>query len=177
MSATELFTITDGGRRRAANETVASGTGSRSTEIDRSPSRILLVVDHAQNRELLGDALSEPYSVVVPRDFDDSFAHPHDLYVLDREAFDPDGWVTVSVADNGPGVPDGQYAVLERGEETTLAHANGLGLWIVYWIVRRAGGELSVSDGDDTGTTVTMRLPTVDPEGPVASRPRGDIRQ
>jgi len=76
------------------------------------------------------------------------------------------GWVTISVVDNGPGIPEMQHAVLGRGEETDLVHASGLGLWIVHWIVASAGGELSLTDDDGTGATVTMRLPTVGHDGP-----------
>lgn len=73
-----------------------------------------------------------------------------------------DGWVTITVEDDGPGIPDEQQAVLRDGTETQLQHGNGLGLWVVHWIATTAGGELSLSDADDQGATVTLRLPTVD---------------
>ncbi|MWV40545.1 histidine kinase N-terminal 7TM domain-containing protein [Natrialba sp. INN-245] len=65
----------------------------------------------------------------------------------------------VSVSDDGPGIPDYELSVLERGEETPLEHGSGLGLWLVTWCVRMLGGGLSFET--DGGTTVTVRLPTV----------------
>jgi PAS domain S-box-containing protein len=79
-----------------------------------------------------------------------------------------DGWVTITVEDEGPGIPDEQLTVLRNGEETQLEHGNGLGLWSVQWIVQSAGGELTFATRDDEGTVVTMRLPTVRP----AAHPR-----
>lgn len=79
-------------------------------------------------------------------------------------------WVELTVADDGPGIPEDQQAVLREGQETQLQHGNGLGLWAVHWIVTIAGGELTLSNGDDQGATVTLRLPTVGPNYP----PRDD---
>jgi signal transduction histidine kinase len=71
-----------------------------------------------------------------------------------------DGCVQVVVADDGPGIPESELAVVERGVETQLDHGSGLGLWVVAWGVRSLGGSVDVDAGDD-GTTVTLRLPTV----------------
>ncbi len=73
-------------------------------------------------------------------------------------------WVEITVEDNGPGIPDAQQAVLQKGEETQLQHGNGLGLWTVHWIVTTAGGDLTLSNRDGPGATVTLRLPTVGPD-------------
>jgi len=67
------------------------------------------------------------------------------------------GDVVVEVADTGTGIPGHEYDVLEQPGETTLSHASGLGLWLVYWTVRESGG--SVAFTDDDGTTVRFRLP------------------
>lgn len=66
----------------------------------------------------------------------------------------------ISVRDRGPGLPDAERAVLRGDEETPLEHGSGLGLWIVNWIVTSLGGEISVTDHDPTGTTVTLSLPS-----------------
>ncbi|MEY7851563.1 histidine kinase N-terminal 7TM domain-containing protein [Natrarchaeobius sp. A-rgal3] len=65
----------------------------------------------------------------------------------------------VAVNDDGPGIPDHELSVLERGEETALEHGSGLGLWLVTWCVRMLGGDLTFETED--GTTVTVHLPTV----------------
>ncbi len=73
---------------------------------------------------------------------------------------DGDGAV-IRVADNGPGIPDGERAlVTEDREITQLDHASGLGLWLVNWVVTRAGGSLTFADREPRGTVVTLRLPT-----------------
>jgi signal transduction histidine kinase len=69
----------------------------------------------------------------------------------------PEG-VAVSVADDGPGLPKNELAVVESGEETPLEHGSGLGLWLVRWGSRRLGAELSFDVSGD-GTTATLTLP------------------
>jgi len=80
-------------------------------------------------------------------------------------ADDCDGIVTVTVADDGPGVPEEERRVLLCGEETPLQHSDGLGLWLVNWVVRSSGGDLSLDDADPRGSRVTLRLPTADQDG------------
>jgi PAS domain S-box-containing protein len=65
----------------------------------------------------------------------------------------------VTVADDGPGIPEYERAVLRRGEETPLAHGSGLGLWLVYWVVTMNGGRLEIRDNDPQGTVVEIVLP------------------
>ncbi|QLH80502.1 histidine kinase N-terminal 7TM domain-containing protein [Halosimplex pelagicum] len=67
------------------------------------------------------------------------------------------GEFRVTVADDGPGIPDGELAPLDAGTETQLEHATGIGLWVVQWSVDSLGG--SVSFDTDDGTVVTVRLP------------------
>lgn len=62
---------------------------------------------------------------------------------------------TLSVVDNGPGIPDHEVAVLERNEETPLSHGSGVGLWVVKWVAERSGIELTF-ETDDSGTTVLL---------------------
>jgi PAS domain S-box-containing protein len=71
------------------------------------------------------------------------------------------GTVSVRVADDGPGVPEGVRGVVTGETEVTqLNHNTGIGLWIVAWIVEAYGGEVAFGPGiDGEGTTVTLRLP------------------
>lgn len=73
---------------------------------------------------------------------------------------DEDEQVRVRVADDGPGLPEMEQRVLTGRRETPLQHGQGLGLWLVYWVVREAGGDLSVTVAD--GTAVELRLPVAD---------------
>jgi len=73
-----------------------------------------------------------------------------------------DGRVTVTVADDGPGMPETERALLRGGTETPLEHGNGLGLWLVNWIVTSVGGTLDVTVDDGTAVTVSLRGPDAD---------------
>jgi PAS domain S-box-containing protein len=71
------------------------------------------------------------------------------------------GTVSVTVADDGPGIPDHELAVVTGDEPITqLSHGSGLGLWLVIWVVESYGG--TVAFGDD-GTAVTLSIPRIDP--------------
>jgi PAS domain S-box-containing protein len=69
-----------------------------------------------------------------------------------------EGWVDIEIEDNGSGIPDQEIAVLEAGE-TPLRHASRLGLWLIYWIVGKAGGRFSVSDAEPSGACVSLSVP------------------
>lgn len=69
-----------------------------------------------------------------------------------------DGMAVFEVSDDGPGIPEHELTVLERGEETPLSHGSGLGLWIATWCATALDGEIEFDSGDD-GTTVTVRVP------------------
>ena len=60
----------------------------------------------------------------------------------------------VHITDNGPGIDSHEIETLRNRQETQLQHGTGLGLWLVYWVMDKSGGELSF-DADD-GTTVTL---------------------
>ncbi len=75
---------------------------------------------------------------------------------------DPTDTVTVSVADDGPGVPEAEREPFAVGAETDLQHASGLGLWLVYWVTTGVGGDLDFRDRDPRGTVVTMSFPADD---------------
>ena len=66
--------------------------------------------------------------------------------------------VTVTVADDGPGIPEKERRVVKQGSETPLDHASGLGLWLVTWITRDSGGEIRFEDHDDWGSVVHLEL-------------------
>ncbi len=74
----------------------------------------------------------------------------------------PVGVVEVVVADDGPGFPDRERAVLEEGGEDALESSSGMGLWVVHWIVDTVGGVTTVADRDGGGSVVTLRFPRVD---------------
>ena len=110
------------------------------------------------------DPAPEPRASIAARTVDGSA--PASAASDPAVAADGGTWVELTVADDGPGIPGTEAAVIERGEETQLEHGSGLGLWLVNWVVTRYGGSCQV-EGCDDGTTVTVRLPAVDEETPV----------
>jgi len=69
---------------------------------------------------------------------------------------------TVTVRDNGPGIPENERTVLREGKESPLLHGNGLGLWLVNWVVTELGGTIDISDADPHGSNVTVTVPLSD---------------
>ncbi|MFB6078058.1 MAG: PAS domain S-box protein [Halarchaeum sp.] len=70
-----------------------------------------------------------------------------------------DGFVEVAVGDEGPGIPDAEWAPIVERTEEPLAHASGLGLWMMHWAAARSGGTLTKRDRPEGGTTVVFSLP------------------
>ena len=74
-----------------------------------------------------------------------------------------DTHAVIEVSDNGPGIEQQELQTILSGRETPLQHSTGVGLWLVNWVVERAGGTV-VFENDD-GCTVRVRLPRVRPTG------------
>jgi PAS domain S-box-containing protein len=69
-----------------------------------------------------------------------------------------DDVVALTVADNGPGIPDHERDLL-TGDRTVsrVEHGEGLGLWVVSWVARSLGGTVSFGN-PDTGSEVVIEL-------------------
>jgi len=69
-----------------------------------------------------------------------------------------DGRIALTVADDGPGIPEMERAVVS-GETAIdqLNHGQGIGLWFVKWVADRSGGTIEFDD-DAEGAAVTLRL-------------------
>lgn len=81
-----------------------------------------------------------------------------EVWVLTRGPGPGEEFATVQVRDDGSGVPESELEPLWARGEGPLAHTTGLGLWLIFWLVESADGELSV-ESDERGTAVTMRFP------------------
>ncbi|MBV0902976.1 PAS domain S-box protein [Haloarcula salina] len=66
--------------------------------------------------------------------------------------------VTLTIRDNGPGLPENEKRVLASETETPLSHSTGTGLWLTRWITQVSGGEINIGANRFDGTTVTLRL-------------------
>ncbi len=78
--------------------------------------------------------------------------------------------VSISVTDNGLGLPVEFRAQLTEPYVTTRAKGTGLGLAIVKKIVEEHGGKLELADAEGGGATVRVVFPKDDVENPSAVR-------
>lgn len=70
----------------------------------------------------------------------------------------PDGTLTVSIADSGVGIPPGQLGRIFEPFFSTKPSGTGLGLAIVQQIIKAHGGELRVNSSPNSGTSFTIRF-------------------
>lgn len=84
---------------------------------------------------------------------------PHPTVTVTVNEFESDDrQVCLEVRDNGPGIDTQEWQTIVEGAETRLNHSSGVGLWLVNWLVRRAGGTLSFENTTD-GCTVGVTVP------------------
>ena len=89
---------------------------------------------------------------------DNAAKHGGDSPSIEIDVTVTDTQVVITVADDGPGLPETEREVLETGKETPLAHGQGLGLWLAYWLITNLNGQLEVTEFQQ-GTTVEICLP------------------
>jgi signal transduction histidine kinase len=105
------------------------------------------------------EALATPRLQLALRELGENAAkHGGQSQVRYRVEAPDDGHVTIQIQDSGPGLPECERDVLSGSRETPLNHGEGIGLWLVNWIVTGVGG--SVTATVDDGTTVSIRLST-----------------
>lgn len=74
------------------------------------------------------------------------------------------GYVHVDISDNGIGMSEEQLSKIFEPYYTTKEFGSGLGLTVVYKVVREHNGEVSVQSREEQGTTFTISLPIPDSE-------------
>jgi two-component system nitrogen regulation sensor histidine kinase NtrY len=86
---------------------------------------------------------------------------------------DADGWLVVEIADNGPGLPEGERHRLFEPYVTTKRRGSGLGLAIVRKIMEEHEGRVEVTSGPHGGTVARLLLPrrTIAPTPAAAANP------
>lgn len=82
---------------------------------------------------------------------------PHVTVALDETATT----VVVSIADNGPGIPDARKdQVFGRGKQGLESSGTGIGLYLVDQLVTQYGGDVWIEDHDPEGSIFKVRLHT-----------------
>ncbi|WP_435095419.1 PAS domain-containing sensor histidine kinase [Halorubrum sp. N11] len=70
-----------------------------------------------------------------------------------------DETIEVSIRDNCPPIPvEERHVITDRWEMDDLRHTAGMGLWLVYWVANRSGGDLTFDTHTD-GNIVTLSVP------------------
>jgi len=105
----------------------------------------------SSHRAVLRQALSELVENSLEHTTTDS---PH----VEIRVEASDETVELTVADDGPGLPERERDILDAGTETQLEHGQGIGLWFVTWAVTQLGGDLQFRANDPEGSVVTIRL-------------------
>jgi two-component system NtrC family sensor kinase len=77
-----------------------------------------------------------------------------------------EGNITVSITDDGPGIPPDQLKKVFDPFFTTKhkRKGTGLGLWICYSIIEKLGGNISLESEVGKGSTFSISIPIVIPE-------------
>jgi PAS domain S-box-containing protein len=84
----------------------------------------------------------------------------------------PGHYVLLTVRDTGSGIDPATLPSIFEPYFTTKRQGRGLGLAVVYGIVKECGGHIEVESGPGRGTTVRVFLPMAEPE-PSEGEPTG----
>ncbi|MDY6819292.1 MAG: PAS domain S-box protein [Halobacteriales archaeon] len=172
-TAAQLMEMSDDLRR--VQSTIDPETEAQASETDASAHIHRIVESYRQSnpdaviatdvpQELpvqAGDTLSMAFEQLIENAIEhNDNAVPQIEITADTETTD-EGWVTISITDNGPGLPEQEKAVfMEDGDITPLQHGSGLGLWIAIWVIEAFGGDVDIGDAQPRGTVVEIHLRT-----------------
>jgi signal transduction histidine kinase len=67
-----------------------------------------------------------------------------------------DRGVRFEIRDENDRIPEHEIETLRAGEETSLQHGQGIGLWIAYWCTRKLRGDIGFEYDDGNVLTVTL---------------------
>jgi two-component system NtrC family sensor kinase len=88
----------------------------------------------------------------------DAIGMDGEIHVKSRTS---DASIVIDVTDDGPGIsPEEQKKVFDPFYTTKEAgKGSGLGLWVSYDIIKKMGGNITVTSTPGEGTTFTVALP------------------
>lgn len=67
---------------------------------------------------------------------------------------------TLRLVDDCPAIPQTELDVFSARAETPLQHSNGVGLWLVIWVVESYGGRVEFEQTPDGGNVVSLSFRT-----------------
>ena len=110
-------------------------------------------------------AAGPPLETAIAELIDNAIEHNHrETPAVSVSVAADDDTATVTISDNGPGIPPAEWAVVTGDTEISqLEHGSGLGLWLVRWVTEGYGGELTYHDREP-GSTISIQLPVADPD-------------
>jgi PAS domain S-box-containing protein len=108
--------------------------------------------------------VSESYEVALSELIENGILHHEDdapprVHV---DIYEDNGTVVTAVSDNCPPIPEAEKEVIHNEEETALSHSAGVGLWLVYWVVKAANGDMDFGENGEDGNEVTLRFDAVE---------------
>ncbi len=134
------------------------GGGARLTVA--APPGMTLQVDADQVHRLLVNLFRNAREAIAAAD------SPNGPGVVRVSAAAEDGDAVLTIADNGPGIPERvQERLFQPFSGSGRAEGSGLGLAIARELARAHGGELSLVSTGAAGSTFALRLPLAGPAG------------
>ena len=110
---------------------------------------------HVRNRKLFTKAMDEAVENAISH----NDQTPPEVTITVQRKPDSDQF-RITVADNGPGIPELERQAIESGKETPLNHGLSIDLWIMEWLTTTLGGELKITDNEPRGSVILFQLPT-----------------
>lgn len=140
MQRRDLGTVLDAAADRARSKSPACTVNNRVTDIE-------VAAD-----ELLEDVFGNLFLNAVE--------HGGDDVTIDVTATVGDVFVTLRIADDGPGISPGRRRkVFERGQKGTGSSGTGFGLYFVDSMIESYGGRIWIEESDSGGAEFVVELP------------------
>lgn len=127
--------------------------------MDREKISLRLALDAPEAFEFAGGEMEHILMNLVDNAIDSLRQIPHTSRELDVRTWRETDCVCLSVADNGPGIPDERKAHLFELLQTTKQQGMGLGLWLSRYIVERHGGTIALLERHTPGACFVVKLP------------------
>ncbi|WP_242964922.1 sensor histidine kinase [Scatolibacter rhodanostii] len=94
---------------------------------------------------------------------DNAFKYTDENGEINVSTEESDGWISVSISDNGCGIPQEHLLNVKKKfyKANQVVRGSGIGLAVVDEIIKLHGGTFSIQSKEGRGTTVTVQFPTL----------------